>query len=204
MRNSSRPPLCAAADLVTARPLVFKNAAATLGVVVVLTNMPSKRAGSPAPPKSAPAASKHADISPATVALYVPNLIGYFRLITGAAALFYAPFASNENKNMSYFLAFYFVSYMADALDGTAARALNQTSKFGQVPHWRPTAHLVGLISSSQQVLDMVTDRSCSAGLLCVLSHKFPQHSLLFVLLIALDMCSHYTSMSASPLRNFT
>ena len=45
----------------------------------------------------------------------------------------------------------------------------------------------------------MVTDRSCSAGLLCVLSHKFPQHSLLFVLLIALDMCSHYTSMSAPP-----
>lgn len=41
----------------------------------------------------------------------------------------------------------------------------------------------------------MVTDRSCSAGLLCVLSHKFPQDSLLFVLLIGLDMCSHYTSM---------
>ena len=154
----------------------------------------AKRIASPAPPKSAPAASKHADISPSTIALYVPNLIGYFRLITGIAALYYAPFEKNENKNMSYFLALYFVSYMADALDGTAARALNQTSKFGQVE--RCIREETRLVSFLWQVLDMVTDRSCSAGLLCVLSHKFPQHSLLFVLLIGLDMCSHYTSMS--------
>lgn len=154
--------------------------------------MPAKRSGSPAPPKSA-AAAKRAAATPSTVALYVPNLIGYFRLITGIAALYYAPFSKNNNQNTSYFLALYFVSYFADALDGTAARALNQTSKFGQVPCCcRETASLASFFS---QVLDMVTDRSCSAGLLCVLSHKFPEHALLFVLLIALDMCSHYTSM---------
>jgi CDP-diacylglycerol--inositol 3-phosphatidyltransferase len=124
--------------------------------------------------------------------LYVPNLIGYFRLITGVAALYFAPFNQNPNKNTSYFLALYFVSYMADALDGTAARALNQTSKFGQVSHFSLKGFRCPTIL---QVLDMVTDRSCSAGLLCVLSHKFPQHALLFVLLIGLDMCSHYTSM---------
>ena len=100
--------------------------------------MPAKRAGSPPPPKPASAASKHAAISPATIALYVPNLIGYFRLITGIAALYYAPFNQNKNQDMTYFLAFYFVSYMADALDGTAARALNQTSKFGQVELFYP------------------------------------------------------------------
>ena len=156
------------------------------------STMPAKRSGSPAPPKSA-AAAKRAAATPSTVALYVPNLIGYFRLITGIAALYYAPFSKNDNQNISYFLALYFVSYFADALDGTAARALNQTSKFGQVPCCcRETASLASCFS---QVLDMVTDRSCSAGLLCVLSHKFPEHALLFVLLIALDMCSHYTSM---------
>ena len=100
--------------------------------------MPAKRAGSPPPPKPTSAASKHAAISPTTIALYVPNLIGYFRLITGIAALYYAPFNQNKNQDMTYFLAFYFVSYMADALDGTAARALNQTSKFGQVELFYP------------------------------------------------------------------
>jgi CDP-diacylglycerol--inositol 3-phosphatidyltransferase len=94
--------------------------------------MPTKRAGSPSPRKPASAATKRADVSPSAVALYVPNLIGYFRLITGIAALYYAPFTGKQDTR-TYFLAFYFVSYMADALDGTAARALNQTSKFGQV-----------------------------------------------------------------------
>ena len=95
--------------------------------------MPTKRAISPSPRKPASAATKRADISPSAVALYVPNLIGYFRLITGIAALYYAPFHGKQQDTRTYFLAFYFVSYMADALDGTAARALNQTSKFGQV-----------------------------------------------------------------------
>ena len=95
--------------------------------------MPAKRSGSPAPPKPYAAAAKRASVTPFTIALYVPNLIGYFRLITGIAAFYYAPFNGNENLNLTYFLALYFVSYFADALDGTAARALNQTSKFGQV-----------------------------------------------------------------------
>lgn len=95
--------------------------------------MPTKRAGSPSPRKPASAATTRADVSPSAVALYVPNLIGYFRLITGIAALYYAPFHGKQQDTRTYFLAFYFVSYMADALDGTAARALNQTSKFGQV-----------------------------------------------------------------------
>jgi CDP-diacylglycerol--inositol 3-phosphatidyltransferase len=96
--------------------------------------MPVKSSGSPPPsPRHNVASGKNADVSPATIALYVPNLIGYFRLITGIAALYFAPFTQNKNENITYFLALYFVSYIADALDGTAARALNQTSKFGQV-----------------------------------------------------------------------
>jgi hypothetical protein len=114
-------------------PPPFKISGPQHGPCFCFPQMPAKRAGSPSPPKTASAATKRADITPSTIALYVPNLIGYFRLITGIAALYYAPFNQNQNQNMTYFLALYFVSYMADALDGTAARALNQTSKFGQV-----------------------------------------------------------------------
>ena len=98
---------------------------------IICQKMPAKSSVSPA--RHNVASGKNADVSPATIALYVPNLIGYFRLITGIAALYFAPFTQNKNENITYFLALYFVSYIADALDGTAARALNQTSKFGQV-----------------------------------------------------------------------
>ena len=87
----------------------------------------------------------------------------------------------------------YGVSCLLDAVDGTAARALGQTSKFGAV-------------------LDMVTDRqaqlspqcspqltpilSCTtAGLLCYLAAGFPQWALAFQFLIALDFSSHYMHM---------
>jgi CDP-diacylglycerol--inositol 3-phosphatidyltransferase len=44
-------------------------------------------------------------------------------------------------------------------------------------------------------VLDMVTDRCCSAGLILVLSHLYPKYILVFVLLAALDLASHYAQM---------
>ena len=68
------------------------------------------------------------------VFLFVPNLIGYLRVVTAAASLYYMPIHPKAC------LLLYFVSCILDAVDGQAARALNQTSKFGAV-------------------LDMVTDR---------------------------------------------
>jgi CDP-diacylglycerol--inositol 3-phosphatidyltransferase len=68
------------------------------------------------------------------VFLFVPNLIGYVRVILAGASLYYMP---HYQKTCT---ALYFVSCMLDAVDGQAARALGQTSKFGAV-------------------LDMVTDR---------------------------------------------
>ena len=88
----------------------------------------------------------------------------------------------------------YGVSCLLDAVDGMAARALKQTSKFGAV-------------------LDMVTDRyvfayslrlytlseclySCTTScLLCYLSAAYPDYSILFQFLIALDFSSHYMHM---------
>jgi CDP-diacylglycerol--inositol 3-phosphatidyltransferase len=61
--------------------------------------------------------------------LYVPNLIGYARIISGLGAFYF----SYDSKSWLTFFALYFVSYSLDALDGVAARALKQTSRFGAV-----------------------------------------------------------------------
>jgi len=70
-------------------------------------------------------------------------------------------------------------SFVGDLFDGMAARKFNQCSTFG------------GL-------LDMVTDRCSTAGLLCVLSREYsdePTFALLFTMLIILDISSHWCQM---------
>jgi phosphatidylglycerophosphate synthase len=64
----------------------------------------------------------------------VPNVIGYSRIVLAAFALFYMPYHPKACTLL------YGISCLLDAVDGQAARALGQTSKFGAV-------------------LDMVTDR---------------------------------------------
>ncbi|KAK4053672.1 phosphatidylinositol synthase 1 (CDP-alcohol phosphatidyltransferase1) [Microbotryomycetes sp. JL201] len=73
----------------------------------------------------------------------------------------------------------YSVSCLLDAVDGQAARALGQTSKFGAI-------------------LDMVTDRCTTSCLLCFLASAYPRFALLFQFLISLDFSSHYIHMYAS------
>lgn len=65
---------------------------------------------------------------------YVPNLIGYARVATGVAAFMYALTDTNA------FLWLYSVSYVLDAFDGYAARAMDQCEWGGyfrtrQTPH---------------------------------------------------------------------
>lgn len=55
------------------------------------------------------------------VALYVPNLIGYFRIISGLASFYYA-----FSSPLLFFFT-YGLSQMLDAVDGVAARALGQS-----------------------------------------------------------------------------
>ena len=80
-----------------------------------------------------------------SVWLYLPNLIGYARVVTilGAAA------CGTDAALTTPFFLLYAVSYLLDAFDGPAARYLGQTSRFGAV-------------------LDMVTDRVSTALLLGV------------------------------------
>ncbi|KAF8163228.1 CDP-diacylglycerol-inositol 3-phosphatidyltransferase [Crassisporium funariophilum] len=107
------------------------------------------------------------------VFLFVPNLIGYTRIIMAGLSLHYMSY------HPIYCTLLYGVSCLLDAVDGQAARALGQTSKFGAV-------------------LDMVTDRCTTSCLLCYLSSAYPTYALYFQFLIALDFSSHYMHMYSS------
>lgn len=106
--------------------------------------------------------------------LFVPNLIGYVRVVTGLAAFAYAW----DDASLFTFFLLYGFSYLLDAVDGVAARRLNQKSRFGAV-------------------LDMVTDRICTAGLLGVLAYKYKgaPESTYFIWLMILDIGSHWVQM---------
>ncbi|KAI7883257.1 CDP-diacylglycerol--inositol 3-phosphatidyltransferase [Lichtheimia hyalospora FSU 10163] len=73
------------------------------------------------------------------VFLYIPNIIGYTRIILASAALYYMPWHPKVCTIL------YCISCLLDAVDGNAARYFDQCSKFGAV-------------------LDMVTDSSMTEG----------------------------------------
>ncbi|KAJ7343545.1 phosphatidylinositol synthase [Mycena albidolilacea] len=104
------------------------------------------------------------------VFLFIPNLIGYTRIILAGLSLHFM------NYHPVYCTIAYCVSCLLDAFDGYAARKFHQESKFGAV-------------------LDMVTDRCTTSCLLCYLSSAYPDYALAFQFLIALDFSSHYMHM---------
>lgn len=120
---------------------------------------------------------------------------GYSRIILAGFALHYMSY------HPKYCTVLYCISCLLDAVDGQAARALDQTSKFGAV-------------------LDMVTDRygtrqwcmsplligrsRCTTScLLCYLSSAYPAYALFFQFLISLDFASHYMHMYRQVTLNF-
>ncbi|AMD21946.1 HFR091Wp [Eremothecium sinecaudum] len=107
------------------------------------------------------------------VLCYVPNKIGYVRVITLILSCFLM------KNHPIWTSAVYGISCLLDALDGTMARKYSQTSRFGSV-------------------LDMVTDRSTTNALICFLCLIYPKLTPLFQVLIALDLSSHYMHMYAS------
>ena len=68
--------------------------------------------------------------------MFVPNLIGYGRIVLGLISFYFMP----TNHIVASWC--YILSGFLDAFDGHAARALNQSTKFGAM-------------------LDMLTDRYC-------------------------------------------
>lgn len=98
---------------------------------------------------------------------------GYGRVLLALGSLYYMPLHPRTCT------ALYSVSCLLDALDGYAARAYEQSTKFGAV-------------------LDMVTDRCTTSCLLVFLAQAFPRWSIVFQGLISLDLASHYMHMYAT------
>lgn len=110
-----------------------------------------------------------ASASTLAVYLYIPNIIGYIRILMNCFAFAFC----FQNKVLFSFL--YLISFVCDALDGYFARRFNQVSTFGAV-------------------LDMVTDRVSTACLLLILSQVY-RPGLVFLCLLALDIGSHWFQM---------
>ncbi|KAL7521551.1 hypothetical protein ACHAWX_006229 [Stephanocyclus meneghinianus] len=121
--------------------------------------------------------------TPSAILLYIPNLIGYLRILLTLTSLFLMICHPTLFRTAS---LLYVSSFVGDLFDGMAARKFNQCSAFG------------GL-------MDMVTDRCATTGLLCVLIREFAHRSslvLLFTLLIILDISSHWCQMYSTTSQN--
>jgi CDP-diacylglycerol--inositol 3-phosphatidyltransferase len=112
------------------------------------------------------------------VLVYIPNLIGYARVVLTLTSLVLMTAVPSQ-----WLLAvvLYFLSFAGDMIDGMAARRYNQCSQFGGV-------------------LDMITDRCSTLGLLMVLSSasKSDVYSLIYMGLAILDVSSHWIQMHST------
>lgn len=131
-----------------------------------------------------PSATHSAPLTANDVLCYIPNLIGYGRVALMAAALtLWLSNTAGDATTVYLATLFYIAAFAGDLIDGWVARKLHQTSTWGGV-------------------LDMVTDRCSTAGLLVVLAtleaYAAPMWRLIYVTLILLDVSSHWCQMYAS------
>lgn len=101
------------------------------------------------------------------VFLFVPNLIGYARILLLGCSFY----LMLDNYLLA--IALYSLSYVMDAFDGFAARLFNQSSVFGSM-------------------LDMLTDRVSTMCLLMTLGHLYKEYFFIFQLLLIIDIVSHW------------
>lgn len=105
---------------------------------------------------------------------FIPNLIGYARVIT--LLLSFLTMSKYPMITMGFL---YSISCLLDAFDGYYARKFNQSTQFGAV-------------------LDMVTDRCSTCSLIVYLGVLYPNYFIAWQLLISLDLASHYLHMYAT------
>lgn len=110
------------------------------------------------------------------VILFVPNVIGYARILLMLLSFYFMPF----NYVISTFC--YIVSSLLDAIDGYTARYFNQQTKFGAM-------------------LDQLTDRCGTAGLCMALCHFYPRYMFLFQLSLTVDISCHWVFFCLSVLQ---
>jgi len=127
---------------------------------------PAKRAAAtPQQVAAAPAKPQ----SPMAVFFYIPNLIGYGRIIMMLASFRYMPTEPVQA------IACYFISSFLDAFDGMAARHFNQESKLGYM-------------------LDMLTDRIGTTGLIMSIAtlSSYAGYTWVFQVIVCLDIAGHW------------
>ncbi|CAF3788145.1 unnamed protein product [Rotaria magnacalcarata] len=108
--------------------------------------------------------------------LFIPNIIGYVRIFLSIASFYFMP------THPIITVLCYLTSELLDALDGHAARALGQSTKFGAM-------------------FDMLIDR-CSTMCLCfVLAMFYPSWALFFQLWAAIDVASHWLHLHAATVK---
>ncbi|XP_049766578.1 CDP-diacylglycerol--inositol 3-phosphatidyltransferase [Schistocerca cancellata] len=110
------------------------------------------------------------------VFLFVPNIIGYARIVLALISFYYMP----TNHIIASWC--YIISSLLDAIDGHAARYFNQSTKFGAM-------------------LDQLTDRCGTMCLIVTLSYFYPQHMFLFQLSITIDIACHWIYLHTSLLQ---
>jgi len=110
------------------------------------------------------------------VFFYKANIVDYVRLV-----LLIAAFCVASTHPLA-FLILYALSQLMDMLDGMAARAYDECSRFGAV-------------------LDMVLDRASDSMFFVQLAVYYPAYAPVFGGLALLDLCSHWTHMYAAAVR---
>lgn len=111
--------------------------------------------------------------------LFVPNIIGYGRVILAIISFYFM----KTNHIIASWC--YIISALLDAVDGHAARYFNQGTKFGAM-------------------LDQLTDRVGTTCLLTVLCVFYPSYLFWFQLSIAIDISCHWIYLHASLLQGKT
>lgn len=135
------------------------------------------------------------NVTPENVLLYLPNIIGYLRIVCTITSfmIMISIVDTAATTSFNYYgwriaILLYIGSFVGDLFDGMVARAYNQCSIYGSV-------------------LDMITDRCSTTGLLYVLSCEYNattignnsvQYRLLFLFLLLLDISSHWCQMYSS------
>ncbi|XP_003384133.1 PREDICTED: CDP-diacylglycerol--inositol 3-phosphatidyltransferase-like isoform X2 [Amphimedon queenslandica] len=107
------------------------------------------------------------------VYLFIPNIIGYGRIILLLVSFYFMPY------NPEIAMATYMLSQLLDAFDGYTARLFKQTTMFGAV-------------------LDMVTDRVSTMCLSIVLAMFYVRYTFLIQFVVMLDISSHWLQMYCS------
>ncbi|CAG9791357.1 unnamed protein product [Diatraea saccharalis] len=108
--------------------------------------------------------------------IFVPNLIGFARVILLIISLYYMP------THCVVACTCYITSALLDAFDGHAARYFNQSTKFGAM-------------------LDQLTDRAGTSCLMMTLGAFYPQYLFWFQLSMAIDITGHWLYLHTTTLQ---